>query len=63
MSSEITADFDVSGRVNGMGELDWSGSYVLITVTPKGAEPIRFRLSIGGAEVFAAELMDLLPKD
>lgn len=58
--SPTTADFSVSGPVNGVGEPDLSGAYMVITVTPKGADPIRYRVSLGGAEVFAAEMMGAL---
>lgn len=62
MSNIGTADIGISGPVDGMGTPDKSGSYLQITITTRDSEQ-RHRLSLGAAEVLAAEILGLLAPD
>jgi hypothetical protein len=53
------ADVGVSGPINGMGEPDLSGSYMRLSVSAHGFTRWH-KISIGAAEVLAAELAGLL---
>lgn len=54
-----TAEISASGPVNGMGEPDTSGAYVLVSVsTREGSQ--KLRISRGAAEVLMAEIAGVL---
>ena len=54
-----TADISVSGPCDGMGDPDPSGAYIQVRIATRGSEQFH-RISLGAAEVLAAELMGLL---
>lgn len=53
-----TADISVSGPVNGMNEPDMSGSYLRVRIATRESEQFH-RISIGAAEVLAAEILGI----
>jgi hypothetical protein len=54
-----TVDVGITGPVDGMGRLDRSGSYLQLTIITHDVEQ-RYRISIGAAEILAAEIPRLL---
>jgi hypothetical protein len=54
-----TVEVSISGPVDGMGTPDPSGSYLRLRIATPSAEHFH-RISLGAAEVLAAELMGLL---
>lgn len=56
-------DVLAQGPVNGMGERDSDGSYVLLTFAVDGSNVQRFRVSRGAAELLAAEIHNILSFD
>lgn len=59
-ASPPKADIGISGPVDGMGEPDRAGAYLQITVTTRDYER-RYRISLGAAEVLAAEILGSMP--
>lgn len=63
MTDTKASDVWLQGPVNGMGERDPSGPYVRVVMEEKGGARHPFLISIGAAEVFAAELDAFLGRD
>jgi len=57
-----TAEMTVRGPVNGLGEPDQSGAYIEVRIATYSGEQFH-RISLGAADVLAAEICGILAGD